>query len=450
MRILVVSQYFWPETFRINEIVLDLAGRGHDVTVLTGPPNYPAGEVFPDYVRAPHTFAGYGGAKIIRIPVVPRGNTKLRLLANYLSFVVSGLTAGAWRLAGRPFDAILVFQASPVTSALPALLQRRLKRAPLAMWIVDLWPETLSAVGMVRSERGLGLVGRLVTFIYRRCDLILVQSMAFFASVERHVDGRDRAAAPALPPASADIRYFPAWAEQTFEVDFNDVALAPELAPYQDTFNVMFAGNIGEGQDFPTIIAAADALRHRADIRWLIVGDGRAAAGVRADVAARNLQDRVIMLGRHEIGRMPEFFKGASALLVSLKAEPVFAMTIPGKVQSYMRSGKPVIAMLDGEGAAVIAKSGGGVTAAPGDSASLARAVSDLASRTPEALAATGAAGQRYCLQEFDRATLLTRLDRWLQELAAAKPGQNRSRPANGAGPARRGRAGLSDRAAGS
>lgn len=153
----------------------------------------------------------------------------------------------------------------------------------------------------------------------------------------------------------------------------------------------------------------------------MIVGDGRAAASVRADIAARQLGDRVIMLGRHDIERMPGFFKGASALLVSLKAEPVFAMTIPGKVQSYMRSGKPVIAMLDGEGAAVIAESGAGVVARPGDSDGLARAVSDLASRTPAELASIGAAGQTYCLREFDRATQLTQLNQWLQELAVAK-----------------------------
>jgi colanic acid biosynthesis glycosyl transferase WcaI len=401
MRILVVSQYFWPEAFRINEIVLDLAQRGHQVTVLTGTPNYPAGTVYPEYRQDPQAFASYGGATIIRMPVIPRGTTKPRLLANYLSFVFAGLTHGAWRLADAPFDVILVFQGSPVLSVVPALLQRHLKQVPLAMWVVDLWPETLSAVGMVRSPRVLGWVSRLVSFIYRRCDLILVQSRAFFPSVERHakIEGGKL--------EGPKIRYFPAWAEQTFEVGLDEVSLAPELLPYQSTFNIMFAGNIGEGQDFQTIIAAADTLRHRDDIRWLIVGD----------IAARHLEHRVIMLGRHGLDRMPGFFKGASALLVSLKAEPAFAMTIPGKVQSYMRSGKPIIAMLDGEGAAVIRDAGCGVVVTPGDWTGLAQAVSELASRSPADLATTGAAGQAYCQREFDRATQLTQLNQWLLEM---------------------------------
>jgi colanic acid biosynthesis glycosyl transferase WcaI len=412
MRILVVSQYFWPETFRINDIVLDLAGRGHKVTVLTATPNYPHGKIPPEYLKAPQDFANYGGAEIIHIPVVLRGTTKLRMLTNYLSYVISGLTIGTWRLAGRDFDVIFAFQGSPVTSVIPALLQRRLKRLPLAMWSIDLWPETLSALNIVRSPRVLGWVSRIVSFIYKRCDLILVQSKSFFPSVDRHLQMGAKSGTGSPP-----IRYFPAWAEQTFEVSFDQVNLAPELEPYQGTFNVMFAGNIGEGQDFQTIIAAADALRDRSDIRWLIVGDGRAAASVRADIAARRLEDRVIMFGRHDIERMPSFFKGASALMVSLKAEPVFAMTIPGKVQSYMRSGKPIVAMLDGEGAAVITEAGAGVVATPSDSQSLARAVRDLASRTPEELASIGAAGQAYCLREFDRVTLLNQLDQWLSDM---------------------------------
>jgi colanic acid biosynthesis glycosyl transferase WcaI len=422
MRILVVSQYFWPETFRINDIVLDLARRGHKVTVLTATPNYPHGKIPPEYVKAPQDFANYGGAEIIHIPVVLRGTTKLRMLTNYLSYVISGLTIGTWRLAGRDFDVIFAFQGSPVTSVIPALLQRRLKRLPLAMWSIDLWPETLSALNVVRSPRVLGWVSRIVSFIYRRCDLILVQSKSFIPSVNRHLGAKPGTGSP-------PIRYFPAWAEQTFEVSFDQVKLAPELEPYQGTFNVMFAGNIGEGQDFQTIIAAADALRDRSDIRWLIVGDGRAAASVRADIAARRLEDRVIMFGRHDIERMPSFFKGASALMVSLKAEPVFAMTIPGKVQSYMRSGKPIVAMLDGEGAAVIAEAGAGVVATPSDSQSLARAVSELASLTPDELASIGAAGQAYCLREFDRLTLLNQLNQWLGDMKAAPGTRTASQP---------------------
>ncbi len=211
------------------------------------------------------------------------------------------------------------------------------------------------------------------------------------------------------------VKYFPAWAEATFEISPDKIEPAAELERFKDTFNVMFAGNVGEAQDFPAILAAADTLRHRRDIRWLIVGGGRAVDAVRNDIKARRLDDRVILLGSHSVERMPSFFKGAHALLVSLKPEPVFAMTIPGKIQSYMRSGVPIIAMLDGEGAQVVEESGAGLVCPAGDSAALAGIVSRLADFAPEERARMGAAARVYCEKEFGRASLLSRLDVWLQ-----------------------------------
>jgi glycosyltransferase involved in cell wall biosynthesis len=409
MRILVVSQYFWPEAFRINEIVEHLVARGHDVTVLTGLPNYPAGKLFPEYRARPGDFAAFHGARVVRVPHVLRGNSRLGRMLNYLTYPLSGMAIGAWRLRGEPFDAILVFQLSPVTSAFPAIVQRRTKRAPVAMLVLDLWPETLSAVGVVQSPLVLSLVGRLVSFIYKRCDCILVQSQAFLPSVRRRAG------------EAADVRYFPAWAETAFEGSLDAVEPAPELAPFRDTFNVMFAGNIGEAQDFPAILAAADRIRDRADIRWLILGDGGVAGAVRAEIVARGLGERVVLLGRFPLDRMPGFFKGAGALLVTLKAGPAFAMTIPGKVQSYMSAGKPIVAMLDGEGARVIADAGAGLVAPSGDSAALAEAVLALAGRDPAERERMGAAGRSYCQRNFDRADLLGRLEGWLQELARCR-----------------------------
>ena len=408
MRILVVTQYFWPETFRINEIVKHLSERGHEVTVLTGLPNYPAGKIFPKFRERPGHFASYYGARIVRVPLIARGNTRWRLMLNYLTYAISAAAIGAWHLRGQPFDAIFVFQVSPVTSALPAVWLRAVKRAPVAMWILDLWPETLSAVGALRSPRAVSIVDRIVSYIYRRCDCILIQSQAFLSSVRKRAgDG-------------ADVRYFPAWAETAFEGSLDAVEPAPELAPYRDTFNIMFAGNIGEAQDFPTILAAADRIRDRDDIRWLVIGDGRGANALRAEIKERGLGKQVIMLGRHPMERMPSFFKGAGSLLVALKAEPVFALTIPGKVQSYLSSGKPIIGMLDGEGARVIHEAGAGIVAPAGDSGALANAVVSLADRNVAERARMGAAGRAYCKQNFDRAQLLDCLEDWLDNLACS------------------------------
>lgn len=410
MRILIVSQYFWPENFRINDLVEELARRGHDVTVLTGAPNYPEGSVFPAYRADPAAFRRFGDVPIVRVPVVPRGNSSLWLMLNYLSFAVSASLFGVWKLRRRPFDAIFVFQTSPITAALPAVLLRRLKRAPMLLWILDLWPDTLSAIGVVKSPRLLALVGRLVRFIYRRTDRILVQSQAFAPRVT------------ALAGQGARIRYFPGWAEAVFDAGARHVLarLAAELAPYRDDFKVLFAGNIGEAQDFPAILDAAEALRDKAGLRWLIVGDGRAAPMVRAEIERRGLGDRVILLGRHPLERMPEFFAGADALLVALRKEPIWSMTIPGKVQSYLAAGKPLLAMLDGEGARVIAEARAGLVAPAGDGRELARQVVRLMAMPPDARAEMGRDGARYCGREFDRGKLVDALEGWISECRTA------------------------------
>jgi colanic acid biosynthesis glycosyl transferase WcaI len=403
VRVLVVSQYFWPEVFRVNEVVSELTARGHEVTVLTGRPNYPEGVLHPDYERDPAQFSRYAGAEVLRVPLRPRGKGSLRLMLNYWSFVFWGCLLGPWLLRGRKFDAIFCFETSPITSALPAVLLRRLKQAPLLLWVLDLWPDTLSAVGMVRSERGLNTVGALVRFIYKRCDLILAQSKGFFPAIQRWSE------------APAKTRYFPQWAEANF--DGVAPAAAAELAEHAGCFKLMFAGNIGDAQDFPALLDAAARMKHRPDIHWLILGDGRVAEDVRAGIIKRGLQGTVFMLGRHPLARMPAFFAGADALLVSLKPEPIFAMTIPGKVQSYLAAGRPLLAMLDGEGARVICEAGAGLCCAAGDSAGLAAAVQQMADASATDRAEMGRRGQAYCRREFDRSTLIGQLEGWLAQV---------------------------------
>lgn len=410
LQILVVSQYFWPENFRINDLVAELRRRGHSVTVLTGLPNYPEGVVFPDFRRDPARFDSYEGAEVVRVPLVPRGKSGGQLALNFASFVLAAATIGAWRLRGRQFDAIFVFQVSPITLCLPAIVIGKIKRIPLVIWVLDLWPDTLSAVGAVRSPLVLSLVNRMVTFIYRSSDLILAQSRAFLPSISK-------AAAGVTP-----VRYFPAWVEPLFSGGLEWVEPAPEVREFTGTFNVLFAGNIGESQDFPVILDAADLLRHRTDIRWLVVGDGRTADWVRSEVARRRLGNTVILLGRFPMARMPSFFRVADAVLVTLKHDPVFAKTIPGKLQTYLATGLPIIALLEGEGARVLEESGAGLCGTPGDSNSLAERVAQIASLTPAARAEMGARGPTYAEMEFGREHLLSQLEGWLHDLATGTP----------------------------
>lgn len=409
MRLLVVTQYFWPEDFRVNELVSELAARGHELTVLTGHPNYPEGMTYEAFRREPARFGRYEGATVFRVPLRPRGKGRLQLSLNYLSFVFWGSLLGPWLLRGRAFDAVFVFQTSPITVALPALILRRIKRVPLAMWVLDLWPETLPAVGAVHSPVLLGVVGSLVRFIYKRCDVIFAQSKSFFQNIEARSQGMSR------------ISYLPNWVERAFEGDWQDVESAPELLAYRETFNIMFAGNIGEAQDFPSILDAAERLRERSELRWLIVGDGRAAEAVRLEISRRGLDVQVILLGRYAADRMPAVFKSADALLVALRADPVFAMTIPGKVQTYLASGLPIVGMLDGEGARVITEAGAGLVCPAGEGALLAEHVSALMALTSAEREAMGVRGRSYCRQEFSREVVFSRLDNDLKELVSNK-----------------------------
>lgn len=402
MRILVVSQYFWPENFRINDLVKEWGQRGHQVTVLTGIPNYPAGKVFDAYRQHPGAFTQYEGAKVVRVPILPRGTGGMRLMLNYLSFVVAGIILGAWNLRGIKADVIFVFEPSPVTVGLPAVWLGKIKRAPVVFWALDLWPETLAAVGVVRSPRVLSWVGHMVRFIYDRCALVLGQSRGFLGNIAKYCTDQQK------------IRYFPSWAEDVF-TDGNGEP-APEVPLLAGVFNVVFAGNIGEAQDMPAVLDAAERLKANPAIRWIIVGDGRKSEWLAAEVLSRGLQDRVLLPGRFPVERMPSFYAHADALLVSLKRDPVFSMTIPGKVQSYLMAGVPLVGMLDGEGAAVIRDAKAGLTCDAGDGAALAEAVLALAAMTPDERLQLGQNGKQYAQKEFGRTQLMDRLEALLNE----------------------------------
>ncbi len=402
MHILVVSQYFWPENFRINDLVKEWAQRGHQVTVLTGIPNYPAGKVFDVYRKQPSVFAKYEGVQVIRAPMLARGSGNTCLVLNYLSFVFGASSFGAYRLRGIPADVIFVFGVSPVTVGLPAVWLGKIKKAPVVFWVLDLWPETLSAVGVIRSPRLLGWVGHMVSFIYNRCTLMLGQSQGFLNSIAKYCHDQ------------AKIRYFPSWSEEV--LTNNNDQPASEVPELFNGFTVVFAGNIGEAQDMPAVLDAAEQLKDKATVRWVIVGDGRKSQWLQSEVIQRGLEHRVLLPGRFPIERMTSFYAHADALLVSLKHDPVFSLTIPGKVQSYLMAGIPLLGMLDGVGAAVIRDANAGLTCESGNGASLAQAVLDLEAMSPKQRKQLGLNGRKYAQQEFGRAQLMDRIEELLAE----------------------------------
>jgi colanic acid biosynthesis glycosyl transferase WcaI len=404
MKILIISQYFWPENFRINDLASEMSARGHQVTVLTGWPNYPEGGIFPDFKRHPEKYTKMGSVDVIRVPLIGRGKGTFSLLLNYLSFVLSASFIGPIKTLKKEFDVIFVYEPSPITVGLPAIVFKVLKGAPIAFWVLDLWPETLSAVGVIKNARILKSVASLVRLIYKNCDLILAQSRSFINAIEKYC------------AEAKKICYFPSWSEELFSDAV--VPLASEVEKRDGIFTVLFAGNIGDAQDFPTILRAVTLLRERKDVRWIIVGDGRMAAWVKSEIERLGLTENIMMPGRFPLERMASFFLHADALLVSLKPSEVFAFTIPGKVQTYLSSGIPIIGVLDGEGAQVIQEAQAGYTCNAGDASALAEAVCRMADLSPAQRSAMGKSGKLYYDSQFRKELLMDTLEGHFKTLA--------------------------------
>ncbi|NTW63632.1 MAG: glycosyltransferase family 4 protein [Chlorobiaceae bacterium] len=407
MHVLVVSQYFWPENFRINDLVRSLTDRGHQVTVLTGIPNYPEGRFFTGYGLWRNVRQKYFGAEVVRVPLFPRGKGDgISLLLNYFSFAFFSSILSPFLIKGT-FDLIFVCQLSPVTVGLPAILLKKLLKAPIVFWILDLWPESLSASGAVSDKRILAFMDKVVRFIYRNSDKIVVSSRGFIDSVKAKGVSSDR------------LEYFPNWYEPEYDsqqpaksADYVEKIILP------NGFRLMFAGNIGASQDFEIILSAAEILKKNTDIHWVILGDGRRFEWLKEQVYSRDLSTCIHLLGRYPPQAMPGFFASADAMLVTLTRNPVFSLTIPGKIQSYMACGKPIIAALDGEGYRLIVDSGAGLASPSEDTFALVESVLTIYKMPKEKRIEMGESGRMYCEANFNREILMDRFEGWLDEIA--------------------------------
>ena len=402
LRILILSQYFWPENFRINDLAVGLVKRGHRVTVLTGQPNYPGGTIYPGYGFFSPRRQEFGGVEVVRVPLWPRGKGgKGGLVANFLSFALSACLLGSLWCRGR-YDLIFVHEPSPITIGIPARLFRRLKGIPMFFWIQDLWPESLSATGGVRSHLILNLVGRLVRWIYRGTDRILVSSRAFIPSVE------------AMGGMSDRIFYFPQTAEPFYQPLVPQPSW-PEAGRLPQGFIVLFAGNLGAAQGIGTILVAAEQLQGEPEIHWVILGDGRMRAWVEEEIRFRGLTN-VHLLGSFPVETMPRFFALSDVLLMTLRRDPLFALTVPGKLQSYLACGRPIVAAMDGEGARIVREAQAGLSCPAEDAEGVAAAILELYRRPVSERQAMGERGRRYFERHFDRERLLDRLLEWMEE----------------------------------
>ncbi len=412
MRILIVTNHFYPEEFRINDIAVALRDKGHEVTVMTGVPDYPGGRFFEGYGIFKRRIEVWNGIRIRRFPLIPRRRgTSVNLILNYLSSMV--LSCALAPIYGRKkHDVIFVFETSPIMIGLPAIVTKAITGQPIVFWVLDLWPESLSATGTIHSDWLLNLVGRLVRFIYSRCDQLLVSSPGFAASIDRWAG------------KNARTSYFPNWVEPGYGREQLD-EMSSGLPDLPQGFIVMFAGNIGAAQSFETILAAAEILHSQPDIHWVVAGDGRRFDWVRGEVAARGLTGNFHLLGRLPSRMMPALFSHADVMLVSLRDDPCFSLTLPGKLQSYMASGKPVVAALDGEGGRLVKQSGCGISCPAEDAGALAVAVLKMWRMPLKERCEMGDQGKRFCSLYFNRTSLMDQLEMWLKAAVALKNSDN-------------------------
>lgn len=410
MRVLIVSQYFKPESFQINEVSEILAAKGLQVDVLTGKPNYPGGSIFVGYRALGCLVQQLCGATVYRLPVWPRGQkAPWRLAINYLSFVASGIFLGPWVLRKREYDVVFVYGVSPITQAIPAILLAKLKGCKVVLWVQDLWPESLQATGYIKSQALLSLVGKLVRWIYRRCDLILISSRPFEAAIRKM-------------NVATPVVYHP----NSVSSSFADPSMGPQvkLPILEEGFAVVFAGNIGSAQSMPAIAGAAGLLKDLREVKFVIIGSGSELPWLETQKRQHNL-DNLYLPGRFPPDAMPSMLAKASVLLVSLTDQPIFSATVPNKLQAYLATGRPIIASINGEGARLVEESGAGLSAPAGDAPALANAVRRLFEMPQSEREQLGRNGRAYYLENFEQDKLASKLIEYFRSLSHGKSDEN-------------------------
>jgi glycosyltransferase involved in cell wall biosynthesis len=332
MKILVVCQYYYPEPFRITDICETLSEKGHEVTVLTGLPNYPEGKVLDEYRNGKNRVEVLNGVKVIRTYEIGRGNSKVKLFLNYFSFSVSASLKAL--LMKEKFDVVLVNQLSPVMMGIPAIVYKKIHKKKILLYCLDLWPDSLAAGGVKESSIIYKLFLKISKWIYSSADVIAVTSSSFkeyFRNTLRvNVD---------------NVYHLPQYAEDMFTKSIE--------VPKKNNFDFVFAGNIGDMQSVDTIVKAANELRDHKNINFHIIGDGSKLEECKS-LSKKYGLDNIVFYGRRPLSEMPRFYGLADAMLITLKNNKTISYTLPGKVQSYMAARKPIIGAINGEANFVI------------------------------------------------------------------------------------------------
>lgn len=349
--ILVISQYFYPEPFRINDICVELVKRGYKVTVLTGIPNYPQGEYYEGYSLTRKRTEEWNGIRIVRIPLMARGKSSIGLICNYLSFAASGYI---WKsLSKIKVDYVFSFEVSPMTQALIGCWYARKHQVPHYLYVQDLWPENVITVTGISNPIVIKPIDKMVDYIYKNTDEIFATSPSFVEAI----CNRKRSV------SHSKVHYWPQYAEDFYKpMEKTSVEEIPE----DDSFKVIFTGNIGTAQGLQILPQAAEILREE-NVKFVIVGDGRYLDEFEQEIQKRNVQDKFIMIARQPAERIPELLAACDAAFLSFQNDELWTKTIPAKLQSYMACGMPIIASAEGETERIITEAECGVCSAIGD-----------------------------------------------------------------------------------
>ena len=394
MKILVFSQYFYPENFRINTLCRELVSRGHEVTVVTGYPQYPYGKIYDGYGFDLPYDTEWNGVKICRVKVHPRGSNLLGMLRNTVDYVVE---ANRWvRNCREKFDAVYVFEVSPVTVGLPAVTYKKKFGTPMFFNLQDLWPENVEEVLGIRFAPLTWLINRIVDRIYGASNKILCASNGFADNLRRR---------------GVEEEKIVFWPQFCTDPDLS-AAQKPEVYR-EDTFNIVFAGNLGDAQGLDLMVDAALELKD-SSIRWYLVGDGRARARLEQKVLDCGVSDRVTFVGRVSEAEADRHVHFADCAYLSFKDNKIFNMTLPAKLQTYLACDTPILAAAGGESARLVGDNGIGFVCPPKLEA-LVQTANKAAAMSRQDRSAMGRAAREYYEAHFTQDALVSRLEEMMR-----------------------------------
>lgn len=393
--ILVISQYFYPEQFRINDMCCEWVKRGYKVTVLTGIPNYPQGRFYDGYGWTKKRKETWNGIDIIRIPLIARGHSSIGMVLNYFSFPVSGWF---WKIRAKiKPDYIFMFETSPMTQCKIGVWYKRKVNVPLYLYAQDLWPENVEVITGIHNKLIINPIQKMVDKIYNACDQIFVTSPSFVESVCERGISRNK------------VHYWPQYAEE-FYVPMERKPV-PEI-PDDGRFKVIFTGNIGYAQGLDILPKAVKILKDKGyedRIRFVIVGDGRYKPQLEQEIA--DIKEMFIMVPRQPAERIPELLAACDVAFLSFANNDLWKKTIPAKLQSYMACGMPVIASAEGEAERVIREANCGMCSKIGNEKDLANNIEHILSC---GVSEMGQNSRKYFDQHFTKEMLMDEIDTYL------------------------------------